>query len=556
MIHSYDRLPARMAVVAACVFFLGLLPGAGRTRDANAADAGRPRPVSVLVLRESDPSQRLRLSGAVQSWKQQDLSFDVSGRVAWTIGDGADIEGRTHDEKGRVLTEGTVLARLDSERYKLAVESARAELRAREAKMAAAEIEIAQLLPARLRGARGRATRVSKECERQKELFEREAGTQADVDTAVAELAQAKADVEQVEADLAAAKAELGRIEAEIGQAQHGVKKAELDLADCVLRSPFHGRVSHVSVIPGAFVAAGRAILTVVVMDPIKVEVAVSPATDRHVAVSDVVQVYPPGMSTPVEGVVQAKETSADPRTRTFGLSVMVRNRRVVANASGDASALPSVERLTRPQLLQAQPGDPLCVPVQAILGDSGRPYVLKAEGILPGQLASLENPVITLRRVAVQLGERRRALLGVVLREVTAASALTPQDLILLDPPPGLEDGARVAYVRRRWLFRPGDVADVLLQPRPPARGYYVPMGIVKPVDNAEGHVFVVRDGKAGRARVRLAGHVDDRVRIEPADAAARELLQAGTQLIAGNVHFIVEGESVAVVGTKGKAP
>ncbi len=56
-----------------------------------------------------------RLTGTVESWKREDIGFEVAGRVLRIVEPGIDIEGRTFDEDGNLLSEGTVLAELDTE---------------------------------------------------------------------------------------------------------------------------------------------------------------------------------------------------------------------------------------------------------------------------------------------------------------------------------------------------------------------------------------------------------------------------------------------------------
>ena len=34
-----------------------------------------PRPVSVVTLKQTDPSRLLRLTGAAQAWRQEDIGF-------------------------------------------------------------------------------------------------------------------------------------------------------------------------------------------------------------------------------------------------------------------------------------------------------------------------------------------------------------------------------------------------------------------------------------------------------------------------------------------------
>jgi len=53
-----------------------------------------PRPVVVRPLEMSDPSQALWLTGVVESWAQENIAFEVSGRVKYIIEEGTYLQGR------------------------------------------------------------------------------------------------------------------------------------------------------------------------------------------------------------------------------------------------------------------------------------------------------------------------------------------------------------------------------------------------------------------------------------------------------------------------------
>lgn len=514
-----------------------------------------PRPVSVLELRKTDPTQRLRLTGAVKAWKEERISFEVSGRVQWTIDEGEEAQGRTHDENGNLLTEGTLLAALDTKRYEARLKSAEAQVRSARAAAEAVNIDIEQVLPERLKSAEADLTRTTKEYERSRSLLQRQAGTQAEMDTAEAQLKSAKATAQQLKASIVARTAELAGLHAQEQEAEEAVREAKLDLQHCKLYSPFDGRVAKVQVIPGAFAEPGRGIVTVVVMDPIKVEVAVSAATDRGVAVGDMVQVYPPGRDEPEAGWIYTKETAADPRTRTFNLSIMVRNWQIPIGAPVDADfgKLPAVKGLTRCYRLSTKKGTPLYVDTNAVHQDAqGSSYVCQAVGVKCGDLSARSSPVMEVKRIKVTMGEEKFALLGMVLRELADTGGLTAADMLVVGVPDGLKDGDQVVYLRTRWMLRPGDVAGILLDAPKPGAGIYVPMVAIQPVDEQTGHVFVVRNGKAEKVAVKLLGHVGDRFRIEAADAKDGASIAEGAQLINKDIHFLVPGEAVRVVKTE----
>lgn len=510
-----------------------------------------PRPVSVLELKETDPSRRLRLTGAVKAWKEEDISFEVNGRVEWTIDEGEEVQGRTQDENGNLLTEGTPLATLDTKRYEARVKSAEAQVRAIRAQAEAVKIDIEQVLPERLKSCQAELTRASKGYERVKGLVKREAATQAEMESTEAGFKSARANAHQLQATIVARQAELAGLEARAQEAEETVREARLDLRHCKLYSPFDGRVSKVRVIAGAFAEPGRGIVAVVVMDPIKVEVAVSSEIDRAVAVGDVIQVYPPGRDKPEEGWVYTKETAADPRTRTFNLSIMVRNWQIPVGVPEDADfgSLPTIKGLTRGYRLSTNKGAPLYVDTAAVAEDAQGYYLYQAVGVKYGEFSARSSPVMQVKRVRVQMGEKRVALLGMVLRELADPGGLTGTDMLALGAPDGLKDGDKVVYLRTRWMLRPGDVAALLLNAGKPCAGIYVPMAAIQPVDEHNGRVFVVKDSRAKRVAVKLLGHVGDQFRIEATNATDASLIAEGAQLINKGIHFLVPGEPVRVV-------
>ena len=88
-----------------------------------------PRPVEVSELRVSDPTVKLRLPGIVRSWAEEDIAFEVSGKVDFIMQEGARVTGRWADSDV-VLVDGDVLARLDPEEYEADVAASQAELEA------------------------------------------------------------------------------------------------------------------------------------------------------------------------------------------------------------------------------------------------------------------------------------------------------------------------------------------------------------------------------------------------------------------------------------------
>jgi len=538
----------------------GCCIGCGTSHDQIAETP--PRPVTVVELKTTDPTSSLLLTGSVESWKQQDIGFEVSGRVEWVIEPGQDIEGRTSDENRKVITEGAALARLDQTRYELRVTGNEAQVRSTEAQATAIDVEIQGVLPQQLKAAEAERERAEKEFARIDDLTKRDAASPSDHDQADAALKTARAKVEQIKATMSAKRAELDSMRAQVAQAEESVRQARIDLEDCTLVAPFPGRVAQVHVIPGAYVQPGERVVTLILMDPIRVDVAVSPATDRTVHYGDLVQIYPPGADPsrdePVIGWVYMKDAVADPATRTFKVTVMIRNRKVAAELPSDPELLklPRIGDLTVLETEKDGEPGPLFVDHKALGQDDQGYYVWKVENLqFPADAERVLaeqtfEPVLTLKRVPVVPGERRLAILGYLYRELADAGGLQHFEPLALGVPEGIEDGDRVLFVRQRWHFRPGDLVQVGLKDPGPGAGFYVPMeAILREGD--QHHVFVVSGSaddnqQARKAPVQVVGAVGELRRIDGGD------IQEGTRVILEGAHYLIPDEPVKVVGTE----
>lgn len=317
---------AVLAIAALCLVTLAGCEGRGDE------PAPQPRPVTVTALEDTAPARAARRTGSVQAWKQEQIGFDVGGRVAWTIEEGSEVEPDIRDEHGEIIEEGTVVAQLDEARYQLRLNQARAKVRSIDARLEAAGIEIEQVLPRKLDEARAELDHAARQRERFAALLEDEATTQARFDEVDARARAAEARLEQLRGQRLSARADMLALEARRAEAREGVAQAERDLADCTLRAPFPGRIAKTHVIVGGFVSAGKPVASLVMMDPIEVELAISADTDRRINQGDSVMLFPAGSEQPLRGVVHRKDTVADPATRTFRLTAMVRNRRIVTD--------------------------------------------------------------------------------------------------------------------------------------------------------------------------------------------------------------------------------
>jgi len=108
--------------------------------------------------------------------------------------------------------------------------------------------------------------------------------------TAAAALDQARAAVDLLEAgtrpeQLAAARAQVAQTVAQLGAAQRR-------LADCVVRSPFAGVITHRLMEPGEMAAPGSAVVTVTRLDPVQLRVYLTEVEVGRIRLGQPVEVF------------------------------------------------------------------------------------------------------------------------------------------------------------------------------------------------------------------------------------------------------------------------
>ncbi|MCQ2397139.1 MAG: efflux RND transporter periplasmic adaptor subunit [Lentisphaeria bacterium] len=155
------------------------------------------------VVTKGSVTQEVTATGTIAPIKKVSVTTQVTGKI---ISLSADYNSR--------ITEGQVIALLDTDTYESSLASARAQLKSNEANLAKTKAQL---------------TLATKELTRQKKLFEREMTTESDLDNAQASYDQLLATIKSNEAA--------------IEQSRASVKTAEKNLADCTINSPVTGIV-------------------------------------------------------------------------------------------------------------------------------------------------------------------------------------------------------------------------------------------------------------------------------------------------------------------------
>lgn len=177
-------------------------------------------------------------NGVIEAVDEAEVRARVSGFVE-----------KIEFEPGQDVTIGTTLYEIEKDQYEARVNSAKAAVAAAEASIAVAE--------AAVKTAEAEALNAKQNLERERQLLERGAGSQTDVDAAVAVDASAKAAVEAAGASVQAAHAEKGNAEAQLAD-------AVLDFNYTTVKAEIDGRITKTNVKLGNLVAEGAQLTSIV----------------------------------------------------------------------------------------------------------------------------------------------------------------------------------------------------------------------------------------------------------------------------------------------------
>jgi HlyD family secretion protein len=275
----------RKPLVGAGILALAIAASAGiygRIRASQGGEgdeeSGGPRPATsasgsfstdVAIPVKGTPAIRDALvvsvtaAGQAEGWKKTVVVAQVAGRVA-----------ALPLHENAAVRAGQLLAGIDAAEYGLKVEEAQASLR-----QAQAAFREATLLDEEIRDPRVRADRAA--------------------------FARSKTGVEAAEVRL---------------------RMAQLDLSRTRIAAPFAGRVASLKVVPGQWVRAGDELMTIVALDPIKVEVQVLESEVGFLAPGRRARVSFAAFPTPFAGTVQTINPVVDGGTRTARVTVVVPN--------------------------------------------------------------------------------------------------------------------------------------------------------------------------------------------------------------------------------------
>ena len=475
------------------------------------------RPVTVIELSQQDFARERTLTGVVGLYREENIGFEIDGRVTTVLNEGLEVRGPAFNEQGDLIRQGDPIAAMESARYGSQVGALQARLDAARRNLQAVDAQV---------------TLAQQTLERQKAILAEGAGAQQAVD-------DAQSAFDQATAQLAAQRATVREVARRLDTATE-------DLGDAVLFAPFSGRITKVHIWEGAVVSAGMPIVTLTLMDPVRIQVEVSADDERDIETGDRAIIWPKdplmdGERMPVNAIVFEKSAVADPALRTFRIDMIARNRRHhVDELHPDLAGLPNInDYLPVVREYQGEDG-PMFVPVDSVLNDDDGSYVLRLPGV--SFHAGAERGAVGKHipeRVRVNLGDQFTTVVNWTFRSIVPNETLIEGDFLILNPLPGYVNG--VSSGRPQWLLRPRDLIPVQFSLSTTLPGFYVPNRAITLVGNSE-IVYVVEDSVAIARPVSVHESFEELRRIEG------EGITIGSNVVVGGVHYVSDGQPVTV--------
>ena len=156
----------------------------------------------------------------------------------------------------------------------------------------------------------------------------------------------------------------IARTRSGLDQSQVALRQAELQLERSRVAAPFGGRIADIRVVEGQYVSAGTELMTVVDLDPIKVEVQVLEAELGFLTEGRRAEVrFAAYAGETFVGSIETINPVVDPDSRTGRVTVLLPNREhrikpgMYAEVSLDAEALPDRVMVPRTAILERGQG-------------------------------------------------------------------------------------------------------------------------------------------------------------------------------------------------------
>jgi RND family efflux transporter MFP subunit len=336
-------------VIVAALQACGGVGGAGSD-----AAARPPQAVRLVSVAASTGAESTTYSAVIAPNAQVDLAFRVSGYVV-EVRRTKGADGRIRAvEPGAAVTTGLVLSRVRAIEYQAVVDKAQGSRAESSAGITVAEAALAE--------AQAALTQAEADFGRIATLWQQESITKPAYDASKARLDVARAKVDAATAAVAAA---TQRATAAAAQLQ----EARIALGDTELRAPFDGILLERHVDVGALVTAGVRAFTVADLHLVKARFSVPDSALHMFRVGMPLPLTVDAFANePLEGRVLSVAPAADPKARSFEITVAIDNPTMKLRSGMIAAIQVTDETTDRRQV---------SIPIDALVHDPARDQYL-----------------------------------------------------------------------------------------------------------------------------------------------------------------------------------
>jgi len=354
----------------------------GREPDADARSA---KAVRLVAVESATGGGATTYAAVIAPNAQIDLAFRVAGYVVEIRRSKAADRQVRELEPGALVARGATLARIRPTDYQAVVDKAQGAREEATAGVAAAEAALAE--------AQAGVTQAEADFGRISTLWQQESITKPVYDGAKARVDAARAKVDGAMAGIAAAKQRAASAGAQLNEAQ-------IALSDTELRAPFDAILLERRVDIGTLVSPGTPAFTLADLHQIKARFNAPDTALRLFRSGQVMQVTVDAFpNEPFQGRVLSVAPAADPKSRSFEITLAIDNPALKLRSGMIASVRATAEAADRPQLR---------IPIDALVHDAVRDRYLvygveqkngrtvaKAIDISPGPLVGNQVTVL-----------------------------------------------------------------------------------------------------------------------------------------------------------------
>ena len=311
---------------------LGLIVGigilmivkSGKSPVAVAEAAQFSTPVTYAEIQPVKFKSSLTGFGVIEPTIELNISSEVTGKVSWIHPD---------LKSGKLITEGTVVLKLDDEDLELALKQTQSELAVRKAQLLQKKMELS-VSENTLVSAKERLKLAKNELKRQTSLVAEGLLSSSNLDKQKQQVLNQEAEVANLELSLAIMPSSIGILEAELASSQARLEQRQRDANRSSISLNRTGRIGDVLVTEGTFVMTGSKLFELSSIDKFDVNVQV-PANQFYAVFNSVepeslramITVNHNGIDQQIEGEVRGLDEGLDAQTRMLGVVVSINDK-------------------------------------------------------------------------------------------------------------------------------------------------------------------------------------------------------------------------------------